>query len=96
MTLAISSILSPTDFLDPKGPPCSLKFFFSLFIFSVFAFNFPDAIILDSISTASSCIFERSTDRLSLNNKAKSGSKAPAKVTLAAGCEGFTSAGIFL
>jgi hypothetical protein len=78
MTLAISSILSPVDFPDPEGPPCSLNFLFSLFTFFVFTLSFQDAIILDSISTASSCILGRSKDRLSLNNKAKSGSKAPA------------------
>jgi hypothetical protein len=56
--------------------------------------SFPDAIIFESISKASSCILVRSTDLLSLNNREKSWSKAPAKVTFAAGWEGFTSAGI--
>jgi hypothetical protein len=38
----------------------------------------------------------RSTDILSLNNREKSGSKAPTKVTFAAGWEGLTSTGILL
>ena len=52
--------------------------------------------MLDSISTASSCIRVKVDPRLSLKRRAKSGSKAPAKVNLAAGWEGLTLDGILL
>jgi hypothetical protein len=96
MILAISSILSSKYLPHPEGPPCSLYLLVSLFPVSNLVFNFPDAIMFDSISRASSCILVRSIDLLSLNNRAKSGSKALAKVTFTTGWEGLTLAGILL
>jgi hypothetical protein len=52
--------------------------------------------MFDSISRASSCIFVRSVDLLSLNNREKLGSKAPAKVTFATGSEGLNLTRILL
>jgi hypothetical protein len=96
ITLAISFIFSSIDLLDPEGLACSLKRLVSLFPISVLAFKLPEAIMLDSISTTSSCIQVKVAACLSLKRRAKSGSKAPAKVTLAAGWEGLTSGGILL
>jgi hypothetical protein len=83
-------------FPEPEGPVCSLNHLGSLVPISTFVFNFPEAIIFDSISIVSSFILAKVVALLSLKSKAKSKSKAPAKVTFAVGCEGFTSAGILL
>jgi hypothetical protein len=82
------------DLLDPEGPACSLKRLVSRFLVYTLVFNLTEAIMLDSISTASSCIQVKVAPLLSLKRRAKSGSKAPAKVTLAGGWEGLTSAEI--
>ena len=82
--LAISSIFSSEDLLDPEGLVRSLKRLVSLVPVSTSAFSFPDAIMFDSISMASSCIPVRVAELLSLRSKAKSGSKTPVNVTLAA------------
>jgi hypothetical protein len=84
------------DLLDPEGPACSLKRLVSQFPVSTLAFNLPEDIMLDLISTASSCIQVKVVPRLSLKRREKSGSKAPAKVTLATGWDGLTSARILL
>jgi hypothetical protein len=52
--------------------------------------------MLDSIYTVSSYIRVKVAPCLSLKRRAKSGSKAPAKVTFVAGWEGLTSAEILL
>jgi hypothetical protein len=96
ITLAISSTLSFADLLDPDGPACSLKRLVSQFPVSNLDLSLPEAIILDSISTASSCIWFRVAPLLSHKRSAKSGSKASTKVTLAVGWDGLTSTGILL
>jgi hypothetical protein len=96
ITLAISSTLSSVDLLDPDGPAGSLKRLVSQFPISNLTLSLPKAIILDSISTTSSYIQFRVAPLLSCKRSAKSDSKALAKVTLAAGWDGLTSAGILL
>jgi hypothetical protein len=96
MILAISSIFCFGDLPDPEGPPCSLYLPISLFSISNLVFSFLDAIMLDSISRASSCMLVRSIDLLSLNNRVNLGSKYPAKVSFTTGCEGLTLVGILL
>jgi hypothetical protein len=90
ITLAILSTLSPVDLLDPDEPACSLKRLVSQFPVSNLALILPKSIILDSISTTLSCIRFRVSPLLSRKRSAKSSSKAPAKVTLAAGWDGLT------
>ena len=96
ITLAISSTLSSVYLLDPDGLACSLKSLVSWLHISTLDLNLPEAIIFDSIYTMSSCIRFRVAPLLSHKRSAKSGSKAPAKVTLAAGWDGLTSDGILL
>jgi hypothetical protein len=88
--------LSSVYILDPDGPACSLMRLVSRFHVSTLSFNLPKAIIFDSIYTASSFIWFRVDPLLSRKRSAKYGSKAPVKVTLAAGWDGLTSAGILL
>jgi hypothetical protein len=78
------------DLLDPNEPACSLKCLVSQFLVSNLSLSLPEAIILDSISTTSSCIRFRVAPLPSRKRSAKSGSKAPAKVTLAMGWYGVT------
>jgi hypothetical protein len=92
----MSSILSSVDLLDPEGPACSLNHLVSLFPISILAFNFPNVIIFVFISITSSCILVMLEDLLSLNSKAKLGTKSPMKFIFAVGFEGLTSTGILL
>jgi hypothetical protein len=92
----MSPILSSADLPDPEGPSCTLNHLVSLFSVSILAFIFSDAIMFDSISTTLSFILVRLAALLSLNSRAKSGSKSSVKVTFAASWEGLTSNEILL
>jgi hypothetical protein len=96
ITLAIPSTLSSADMFDLEGPACSLKHLVSQFPVSNIDLSLPEAIILDSISTASSYIRFKLAPLHSRKRSAKASSKAPAKVTLATGWDGLTSTRILL